>query len=146
MDWEKVDLTMEGVIGGNEHPNMPWHMRQRESDLYLNIFREDRNGMFQIVDDHQLGMQSVLSRKGEWTNEDDVAVNDYHNFFDSWPSWAVDHLGAITFGYASMGGDKCDSCGARKTILDRSFGICDPCDEEMNERLRANPNLVFAFG
>jgi hypothetical protein len=145
MDWEAVDLTLEGHIGGEQHPNMPWHMRSRGSDLYMSIFGEDRNHTLRIVHEMDLSQEEPIIRTRKWTNEDDINCNKYYDMFGSWPEWAKEELGRQTFGYAMMGGDNCDRCGKLTNLLTRKSGLCDQCDDEMNMILDRNPQVAFAW-
>lgn len=129
MDWEKVDLTIEGHIGDDEHPNKPWHLRRRhmESDLYIDLFRRDRDGVLRIVDDYDLR-----------------SASGYCEFFGSYPKYLIDEQPWMNC--TSAGGDKCDRCSVTINLLNSSNPLCcDKCDKEMLEEMAANPNVVFAF-
>lgn len=130
MDWEKVDLTLEGHIGGEEHPNMPWHLRQHSqtrsffpfdgrSDLYMDLFRRDRDDYIMIVDDHEMGREPIILRKRE--EELRHCVSD--------------------------GGDRCDRCAIQVNVINRTkdWGCCDKCEHEMDEQMAANPENSFRF-
>jgi hypothetical protein len=145
MDWEKVDLTLESVIGGDYQPNMlPWQIREaRHSNLYMDLFRGDRDGILMIVDDHELGRQPIIDME---TNEyaEESAANGFMGIFGRFPAWARTKW--VFLNGAMSGGDCCDRCGVAMNILNVSGpGCCNSCEAEMNEQIAANPDIVFAF-
>jgi hypothetical protein len=145
MDWEKVDLTLEGHIGGEDHPNMPWRLRtSRSGDLYMSLFSVNREGTLRIVRDDDELERLTASQKERDAQVEDNAANGFMLFFGRFPMWAKEKYGWLNSSIA--GGDCCDRCGISLHVLNSSnTGCCDQCELEMNEQIAANPDVVFAF-
>lgn len=134
MDWRQVDLTLEGHIGGNAHPDMPWELRrqQSEGDLYTHIFRDYRIDGARVLQ---------ADREAQWGGN---AANGFMEFFGRFPAWAKEKYGWLNG--AMAGGDCCDRCMIEMNLLNTSQpGCCDQCEKEMMEQMAANPEVVFAF-
>jgi hypothetical protein len=148
MDWRQIDLTLEGHIGGIDHPDMPWELRRKhsEGDLYTHIFREyriDGMGVLQIVDDHEIGREPFFPERDE-SHEEAEAANAFMHFFQRFPAWAKAKWGWLNGAIA--GGDCCDRCMVQMNLLNSSQpGCCDACEAEMGEQMAANPDVVWAF-
>ncbi len=145
MDWEQVDLTLDAVIGGDEQPSMlAWEVRrQAQSNLYQDLFRTDREGLFRILDDHEVSREAVIRRERQAQDEDNAA-NSFMGLFGRFPAWLVEKDPWLR--YSIGGGDLCDRCGITMNLLNASgHGCCDQCESEMNEQIVANPDVVFAF-
>ncbi|WP_020476193.1 hypothetical protein [Zavarzinella formosa] len=137
MDWDKVDLTMESVFGGDLQPGLlPMHLRPRERDLYLELFRVDRAGVFRIVDGWAIEAPVF---------EPEMEQADFHHaMFGEEPHWFVNPDPWAKYWFNS--GLACDRCGKYLNLLNRRFyGLCDDCDDEMNMELTRNPQTVFAW-
>jgi hypothetical protein len=145
VDWEQVDLTLDAVIGGEEQPGMLAGEVRRlsHSNLYQDLFRTDRDGLFLIVDDHELGREEVVRRERDAQGEDNAA-NSFMVFFGRFPAWTKTKYNWLNG--AMAGGDCCDRCMVKMNLLNASqLGCCDACESEMNEQIMANPDVVFAF-
>lgn len=142
MDWEKTDLTLDAVIGGDYAPHLlAWEIRrQRGGDLYMDLFREDREHVLRIVNESDW-RTPIMEIEAQ---EEDISANSFMGFFNRFPKWAKDKHGWLNG--AMAGGDCCDRCMAQMNLLNSSQpGCCDKCEREMNEQMSANPDVVFAF-
>ncbi|MHC5536708.1 hypothetical protein ACYOEI_00355 [Singulisphaera rosea] len=145
MDWGQIDLTLEAVIGGDYQPNMlSWEQRRdRHSDLYMELFRGDREGILMIVDDHDLDRGPIIDREFAGFAEENAA-NSFMGIFNRFPAWAKTKWDFLN--RAMSGGDQCDRCGITMNLLNSaSLGCCDKCEIEMAEEIAARPDVVFAF-
>jgi hypothetical protein len=145
VDWQKVDLTIEGQIGGAYHPNLPWQMRRElvPQDLYMDLFDTDREGILMLVrNDESWPIPFFENEKDQKDMEN--SANSFHNIFKRWPQWIPNTWNWLNG--AMPGGDCCDRCATRMNLLNFvNMSCCDKCEREMSEEMAANPNVVFAF-
>jgi hypothetical protein len=136
---------MDAVFGGDYAPHLlAWEIRrQRASDLYMDLFREDRGHVLRLVDDDGFDRQPIIDREtSEYAEES--AANLFMNIFNRFPKWAKSKWAFLNG--AMSGGDCCDRCMVVMNLLNSSQpGCCDICEREMAEQMARNSDVVFAF-
>ncbi len=141
--WAKVDLTIDGYIGDNEHPNKPWRVRESIADSELYRFFTGKD------------VEQILERLWDLTNIDHKLLEskdeNRHLMLENYDLAYWKYIGKMPRSmmntYAAYGasyGKECDRCGDELNLLNaeiivetrwgkRYSGLCMGCVEAMDK-------------